>query len=142
MWGGPISEDFHITPFLARRGCNIFLFPTFFSPSPFFFATLWLTYLQSRDGASESAPSPSPPSSLTHAHRCVGSRNPNWHTWPNSGRLTYLSVYDRRDVVSDLSTSRPPPPHSHMYTVYNSKLSPRPHSSLSCTLRSFGVLRV
>ncbi len=42
------------------------------------------------------ATSPSPPSSLTHAHRCIGSRNPNWHTWPNSVRLTYLSVYDNR----------------------------------------------
>jgi hypothetical protein len=26
------------------------------------------------------APSSSPPSSLTHAHRCIGSCNPNWHT--------------------------------------------------------------
>ena len=51
-------------------------------------------------------PCPSPPSSLTHAHRCIGSRNPNWHTWPNSVRLTYLSVYDSRDGASELGLSK------------------------------------
>ncbi len=35
-------------------------------------------------GASEPAPSPSPPSSLTHVHRCIGSRNPTWQMLPNS----------------------------------------------------------
>ena len=35
-------------------------------------ATVYLNVYDSRDGASEPAPS-----SLTHAHRCIGSRNPN-----------------------------------------------------------------
>ena len=33
------------------------------------------------------APSLSPPSSPTHAHRCIGSRNPTRHSVPNSARL-------------------------------------------------------
>ena len=49
------------------------------------------------DVASEPASSPSPPSSLTHVHRCIGSRNPIRHSVPNFARLTYLSVYDSRD---------------------------------------------
>ena len=62
-----------------------------------------LTYLSvydSRDSASESTLSPSPLSSLTYVHRCIGYRNPNWHSLPNPVRLTNLSVYDRRDVSS------------------------------------------
>ncbi len=61
-----------------------------------------LTYLRvynNRDDTSE--PSTSPPSSLTHSHRYIDTRNPNWYSVPNSVRLTYLSVYDRRDGVSD-----------------------------------------
>ena len=50
------------------------------------------------------APSLSPPSSPTHAHRCIGSRNPTRHTVPNSARLTYLSVYDSRDGASSASS--------------------------------------
>ncbi len=109
---------------------------------------------------------------------------------PNSARLTYLSVYDRRDVASEpvhspshpprsrmhtgasvlatqtgavcltprdwrilvcmttemsllcLHTPRPHPPRSRMHTAYHPTLSPHPCSSLSCALRSFGVLRV
>ncbi len=62
-----------------------------------------LTYLSvydSRDSVSESTLSPSPLSSLTYVHRCIGYRNPNWHSLPNPVRLTNLSVYDKRDVSS------------------------------------------
>ncbi len=51
-----------------------------------------LTYLgvyDSRDDASESAPSPSSPSSLTHVHRCIVYHNPNWQSLTKSKRLTY-----------------------------------------------------
>jgi hypothetical protein len=57
-------------------------------------------------------------SSLTHAHRCIGSSKPNWHTWPNSARLTYLRVYDSRDGASKPSPSPSPPSsltHTHRY---------------------------
>jgi hypothetical protein len=40
---------------------------------------------------------PSPPSSLTHVHRCIGSRNATRQTLPTSAKLTYLSVYDSRN---------------------------------------------
>ncbi len=71
-----------------------------------------LTYLSvydSRDGASEPAPSPSPPSSLTHVHRCICSRNPTRQTLPNSARLTYLGVYDSRDGASERAPFPSPP---------------------------------
>ena len=57
---------------------------------------------------------PSPPSSLTHAHRCIGSRNPTRHSVPNSARLTYLSVYDSSDDASEPASS-PSPPSSLTY---------------------------
>jgi hypothetical protein len=69
---------------------------------------------ENRDGTSESVPSPSPPSSLTDAHRCIGSRNPTRDSVPNSARLTYLSVYDSRDGVSESAPS-PSPPSSLTY---------------------------
>ncbi len=72
----------------------------------------------SRDGASEPAPSPSPPSSLTHAHRCIGYRNPNWHSLPKSARLTYLSVYDSRDRASEPALFSPPPSSlTHVHSI-------------------------
>jgi hypothetical protein len=43
--------------------------------------------------------SPSLPSSLTHVHRGIGSRNATRQTLPTSAKLTHLSVYDRRDDV-------------------------------------------
>jgi hypothetical protein len=45
--------------------------------------------------------SPPTPSSFTHAHKCIGTRNPNWHSVSNSVRLTYLSVHDSRDDTSE-----------------------------------------
>jgi hypothetical protein len=70
--------------------------------------------------ASSPSPAPSlcPPSSLTHAHRCIGSRNPTRHSVPNSARLTYLSVYESRDGVSEPASSPSPPSsltHVHRY---------------------------
>ncbi len=50
-----------------------------------------LTYLSvydNRDGVSEQAASPSPPSSLTHVHRCIGPRNATRQTLSNSVKLT------------------------------------------------------
>ena len=52
----------------------------------------------------DASPPLSPPSSPTHAHRCIGSRNPTRHTVPNSARLTYPSVYDSRDGASSASS--------------------------------------
>ncbi len=46
------------------------------------------------------APSPSPPSSLTHVHRCIGSRNTARQILPTSAKLTYLSMYDSRNGVT------------------------------------------
>jgi hypothetical protein len=54
-----------------------------------------------RDAVSERSASPSPPSSLTHVHRCIGSHNTTRETLSTSVKLTYLSVYDRRDAVSE-----------------------------------------
>ncbi len=56
--------------------------------------------------------SPSPPSSVTHVHRWIGSHNPTWQTLTNSTRLTYISVYDRRDGASAISKRPPPFPHT------------------------------
>jgi hypothetical protein len=60
----------------------------------------------STDSACEPAPSPSPRSSLTHAHRCIGSRNPTGHLATSAG-LMYLSVCESRD-----SACEPVPPPS------------------------------
>ena len=65
--------------------------------------------------------SPSPPSSLTHVHRCIGDHNPNWHSLSKSVRLTYLSVYDNRDSVSEPVLSPSPPSsitHIHRWIGY------------------------
>ncbi len=68
------------------------------------------------DGVSEHAASPSGPTGptgvartdapvymrvLTHVHRCIGSRHGTRQILPTSPKLTHLSVYDRRDCVSD-----------------------------------------
>jgi hypothetical protein len=58
------------------------------------------------------APCLSPPSSLTLAHRCIGSRNPTRHSVPNSARLTHLSVYGSRDGAPRCIESRNPTRHS------------------------------
>ena len=60
------------------------------------------------------APSLSPLSSLTHVHRCIGYRNPNWQSLPKPSRLTNLSVYDSRDGSFD-PTPSPSPPSSLMF---------------------------
>ena len=52
----------------------------------------------SRDSACEPAPSPLLRSSLTHAHRCIGPRNPSRPT-PTSARLMCLGVSDSRDSI-------------------------------------------
>ena len=58
----------------------------------------------SRDSACEPAPSPLLRSSLTHAHRCIGPRNPTRPT-PTSARLMCLGVSDNRDSIYTLSLS-------------------------------------
>ena len=62
----------------------------------------------------ESTPSSSPPSSLTHVHRCIGYHNPTWHSMPTSARLMYLSVYDNRDGSFWVRTLPVAPPWSHI----------------------------
>jgi hypothetical protein len=63
----------------------------------------------STDGVSEDGGSPSPPSSLTHVHRCIGSHNTTRWTLTTSPKLTYLGVYDSRDGVSEYGGSPSPP---------------------------------
>ena len=59
------------------------------------FATSGLLVYDSRDTTSESAPSPSPPSSLMLVHRrCIGYCNPKCLSLSKSVRLTNLSEYD------------------------------------------------
>ena len=43
-----------------------------------------LNVYDSTDGVSVRATSPSPPSSLMHVNRCIGSRNATWQTLPTS----------------------------------------------------------
>jgi hypothetical protein len=50
--------------------------------------------LVSRDRASEFAPSPSLPSSLTHVRRCIGYRNPNWAVFE------YIRMYAGASVIA------------------------------------------
>ena len=52
---------------------------------------------------------PVPTSSITHAHRCIGSRNPTRHSVPNSARLMYLSMYYSRAGVSESAPFLSPP---------------------------------
>jgi hypothetical protein len=59
-------------------------------------------------------PSLSPTSSLTYVHRYIGSRSATRQTLPTSAKLTYLSVYDSRDGVSE-HTASPSPPSSFTY---------------------------
>jgi hypothetical protein len=71
-----------------------------------------LTYMSvydNRDVTSETTPSPSPLSSLTHVHKFIGSLNPTCQTLSNSARLTCLSVYDNRDGASEPAPSPSPP---------------------------------
>ncbi len=75
---------------------------------------MYLSVYDSRDGVSEDEASPSPFSSLTHVHKCIGSRNTTRQTLPTSAKLTYLSMYDNRDGVSELASS-PLPPSSLMH---------------------------
>jgi hypothetical protein len=53
---------------------------------------------------------------LTHVHRCIGSRNATRQTLPISAKLTYLSVYDSRDGVSEHGA--PPSPSSSLTHVH------------------------
>ncbi len=64
-----------------------------------------------RDCVSEDTSSPSPPSSITYVHRCIGSHNGTRQTLSTSAKLKYLSVYDSRDAVSE-HVSSPSPPSS------------------------------
>jgi hypothetical protein len=50
-------------------------------------------------------PSLSPTSSPTQVHRYIGSRNATRQTLPTSAKLTYVSVYDSRDGVSERTAS-------------------------------------
>ena len=83
--------------------------PTPNSARPIHAKLTHLSVYDSTDGVSVRAASPSSPSSLTHVHRCIGSRNSTRQTLPTSAKLTYLSVYDNRDVVSGHGDSPSPP---------------------------------
>jgi hypothetical protein len=60
--------------------------------------------------------SPSPPSSFTPVNRCISSHNANRQTLSTSVKLTYLSVYDNRDGVSEHAA--PPSPPSSLTHVH------------------------
>jgi hypothetical protein len=49
-----------------------------------------------------------------HVHSCIVSRNATRQTLPTSAKLTYLSVYDSRDGVSE-RTASPSTPSSLMH---------------------------
>ena len=95
---------------------------------------MYLRVYDSRVNSRQSSPSPSPPSLLTHAHRCIGSHNPNWHMWPNSAKLTYLSVYDSRDGASESAPS-PSPPSSltHVHIIQSHTLPTTTLLTFMCT---------
>jgi hypothetical protein len=64
----------------------------------------------------------------------VPARNPNWNTWPNFAKLTYLSVFDSRDGVSELSPS-PSPPSSltHVHSIQSHTLPTSTLLNFTCT---------
>ncbi len=109
------ARTFPVVPILAHTCTQVYRFSWL---NPRTLTTLVkLTYLRvhdSRDGVSERVSSPSPPSSLTHVHRWIGSRNGTRQTLPTSVKLTHLSVFDSRDDVSERATS-PSPPSSLTY---------------------------
>ncbi len=72
------------------------------------------------------APSPTPPSSLTHVHRCIGSHNTTRQILPTSAKLTYLSMYDNSDGVSE-HTASPSSPFSltHVHRCIGSRNTAR-----------------
>jgi hypothetical protein len=86
------------------------------SPAPSLSPTSFLMQIHIRDVISEHAASPSTSSSLTHVHRCIGSRNATRQTLPTSAKLTYLSVCDNRDGVSEYTA--PPSPSSSLTHVH------------------------
>jgi hypothetical protein len=94
----------------------------------------------SRDGVSEDAISPSPPSSFTHVHRCIGSRNATRQTLTTSPKLTYQSVYDSRDDVSEHTVS-PSHPSSltHVHRCIGSRTATRQTLPTSAKLTSLSM---
>jgi hypothetical protein len=99
-----------------------------------------LSVYDTRDGVSEHASSPSTPSSLTHVHRCIGSRNGTRQTLPTSVKLTYLSVYDSRDGVSEHAASPSPPPSlTHVHRFIGSHKVTRRTLTTSAKLTSLSV---
>ena len=109
-----------------------------------------LTYLSvydSTDGVSGLGASPFLPSSLTHVHRCIGSRNATRQMLPTSAKLMYLSVYDSRDGVSGLGIRQmlPTSPKLTHLSVYDRRdgvsglgASPSSPSSLTHVHRCIG----
>ncbi len=84
-----------------------------------------LTYLSVydiRDCVSEDTSSPSPPSSITHVHRCIRFHNGTRQTLSTSAKLKYLSVYDSRDGVSEhVSSPSPPSSLTHVHRCIGSR---------------------
>ncbi len=92
------------------------------------------------DGVSERAASSSPPSSLTHEHRCIGSRNATRKTLPTYVKLTYVSVYDSRDGVSERAASSSPPSSlTHVHRCIGSRNATRKTLSTSAKLTYVSV---
>ncbi len=86
------------------------------------------------------APSLSPTSSLTHVHRCIGSRNGTRQMLPTSSKLTHLSVYDSRDGVSEHAAS-PSSPSSltHVHRSIGSRNATRQILPTSAKLTHLSV---
>ncbi len=82
-------------------------------------------------------PYPSPPSSFTYVHRCIGYRNPNWQSLTKSVRLTYFSVYDNRDRSSESTLFEPfstlPSSFMHVHIVQTPTLPTPMFFTFTCT---------
>ncbi len=99
------------------------------SPSPFLSPT-----------SSEHAASPSTPSSLTYVHRCIGSRNATRQTLSTSAKLTYFSVYDRRDDVSEhVASPSTPSSLTHVHRCIGSRNATRQMLTTSSKLTNLSV---
>ena len=103
--------------------------------------SLLCVYDDSRGSSRKPAPSPSPRSSLTHAHRSLGYRNKP-QPLAKSARLMYLGVYDSR--VSSCKPAPSPCPrssltHAHRSIGYRNKPQPLPKSARLNVLEVVGI---
>ncbi len=75
-----------------------------------------------------------------NVHRCIGSRNATRQTLPTSAKLTYGSMYDSRDGVSERAAP-PSPPSSltHVHRCIGSRNATRQTLPTSVKLTSLSM---